>query len=110
MNEFFLIADDMVVEGRIARSPGIHPELTFKYRPAYLRERAEFIRRCNATPSDKSRYQAELLAEHIKSWSATNRDGSAADLKAATLRSLQPELSAKLADVVLGYAASTPAE
>jgi hypothetical protein len=100
------IDDGYTTTGKIEPAPGIHPALTFTYRPALDRERLAFQRSLQETtdPAKRSRRRAELVVAHVTEWGATDRAGRAIDRPTVELAErLQPLLLDRLVDVVCGY-------
>jgi hypothetical protein len=96
MSERFLVGDGYTAEGRIPREAGVHPELEFTYRPALSEEVNAHFKR--VAEEKRHKVDAALIVAHVTKWNIPG------DVSLAIAERLQPVLSRKLLDVILGYA------
>ena len=106
MAEAFFVGDGYDTDGKIPRADGIHPELTFRYRPATRDQRDRFVR-AQADAEKRAKVTADLIVAHVQEWSVVDRSGFLVDKPTAdVVAKLQPVLVDKLVDIIIGYAAS----
>ena len=101
--ETAFIEDDMTFTGRIAAAPGIHPEVTFQYRPATIQDRIRLQSNYD-NPDKYAELMHDVLTGKLVQW---NLD---APIDALTVKRLRPKIKAKMLDIVLEYAASEEAK
>lgn len=105
MTEYFAIEDGHNIDGKVERSPGVHPEAAFTYRPALMAERQAFMK-ATAEFGKRTEAAAALVKKHVTAWGLTYRDGKEIPLDPAAIAKLQPSLLDRIVDVILGYAPS----
>lgn len=101
---FIEIDDGYTLSGRVKEKPGIHPEVTFAYRPASWSERIE-CQNLILEPKKQEEYADKLLAAKIKGWCF---DGVPVTLE--NVRRLRTAIKSRLLDIILEYVASDEAE
>ena len=107
MRELAFLADTCTLEGYLARSPGLHPALRFRYRPATISERLVLDASGSGDEAQNpAQLAAALLARKLVSWQAPDDPSPPPAISPAGVLSLQSELFMKLYRVVLGQAAS----
>ena len=104
MADLCFIEDGYSRQATILAAPGLHPALSFRFRPALAAVRMDNMAARDLNGTEQALRTGKILEAHIESWDAKLRDGSAAPIKAQQLTRLQPALFAKVLDVVLGYA------
>ena len=100
------IEDGYSREVTIPEAPGLYPALSVRYRPALAAERYDYLRAQDVNGREQAARVARLLKRHLESWDARRRDGTAVEVSEEALARLQPQLLARLLDIVLGYAAA----
>jgi hypothetical protein len=77
--------------------PGLHPAVTATYRPALPRERLAYSAKLDSRdPEQIEAYQTDLITRHVL-------DLNGKKLDAAQARRLEPNVRARLVDLVLSY-------
>ena len=93
------IDDGYTRDGFVDEEPGLHPSLSFKYRPVTLTERSRllFDVGAEAQPEQGDAVNAKAIAAHIVSWEPDRPP------TVENLLKLHPAVSIKLVNVICGY-------
>jgi len=99
------IPDGYTERGFINEQPGLHPKVTFAWRPITNEEYADFLGLVDGkSPAQEVKHQAAALAAHLVDWDLADAKGSPAPISAQTiLRNLGRLLSTRLWRIVAGF-------
>jgi hypothetical protein len=100
------IADGYTQPGYIRPVERLYDAMRFRFRPVLAEERNRLIDVAGSSIAGYTRQMAALMAEKMVDWDITDHLGNEVELSAANLLRLQPELSLKLQQIVLGAIAS----
>lgn len=96
------IHDGYTLKGVIP-AKGPRPALTFHYRPALAEQVREHHHAVNGTPAAAFEATISLLAKHVISWDATDREGKPTAVKSETLRRVWHDVLVAMVERVCGY-------
>lgn len=95
--------DGYTEEGYIAAAPRLHPALHFKFRPALLADRVDYVTAAEKLKGWKARqYEAALLARKLVDWSLCDGRGQPVAVNEGNLLRLKAKLFDRLFNVVMG--------
>ena len=106
--KFFIPTDDGYTErGYIAEVPGLHPALSFTFRPLLTEERDAIGAMVRGKPQGEvNMVFSRAIQKQLKTWSAKNADGKDAPIDAKLIRRLHPAMFDKLYLIIDGSAPS----
>ena len=105
VHQDFFLSDGYSEEATIAAAPGIHGELSFRFRPMMHSQREKWSEELQRTSQgEASNIMAKAIGEHLLSWSIP------LDVKPDLLRTLRPSLLDKIYSTIAGYRPSDRAQ
>ncbi len=101
--ESAFIDDGMNFDGRLKREAGVHPEITFQYRPATYRDRLE-SQKAFGDPEKGDAYARKLISDKLVGWNLTEHPSE------SDIGRLRAAVVSKMVNVILEYAGSDEEE
>lgn len=108
MDSIFIdISDGFTLSGYLAERKGLHPAISFTYRPALPDKVATYHREMGqGNGAQAVGLTVKLLVEHLRTWDAKDRAGNSVPISEAVLRRVLYPVLELLASHVTGYVAS----
>jgi hypothetical protein len=100
--------DDRLRERKTMRSgylperKGVHPALSFTYRPALATEAQDYRAGLNGSPEDIHNARVALVASHLLSWDVRDCKGVAVPISESVLHRVRYQALTALAGTILG--------
>lgn len=104
MSESAFIDDGYEKDGYIARRPGLHPAVSFMFRPMLMTERSRMLTDQNRakTPEESETLAAKEIAKRVKWWDITTDKRKDLSISHENVLRLQPQVFVAMFAQVIG--------